>query len=136
MNRILRKIGMVSLGCPKNTVDSELVLGTLASKGYNITADAGGVEVIVVNTCGFIDKAKEESIDAILEMAEYKRKGNCQKLVVMGCLSQRYKDELLKEIPEIDYLVGAGDFKSVEEIMESKFQPSAFSLQPSASFVR
>src|SRR3989338_1179080 len=90
MNRILRKIGMVSLGCPKNTVDSELVLGTLASKGYNITADAGGAEVIVVNTCGFIDSAKEESIDTILEMAEYKRKGNCQKLIVMGCLSQRY----------------------------------------------
>ncbi|MEK6546330.1 MAG: 30S ribosomal protein S12 methylthiotransferase RimO [Nitrospinota bacterium] len=119
MNRILRKIGMVSLGCPKNTVDSELVLGTLASKGYNITADAGGAEVIVVNTCGFIDSAKEESIDTILEMAEYKRKGSCQKLIVMGCLSQRYKDELLKEIPEVDYIVGAGDFKSVVKIIES-----------------
>lgn len=119
MNRILRKIGMVSLGCPKNTVDSELVLGTLASKGYNITADAGGAEVIVVNTCGFIDSAKEESIDTILEMAEYKRKGSCQKLIVMGCLSQRYKDELLKEIPEVDYMVGAGDFKSVVKIIES-----------------
>ena len=76
--------------------------------------------MIIVNTCGFIDKAKEESIDAILEMAEYKRKGNCQKLIVMGCLSQRYKDELLKEIPEIDYLAGAGDFKSVAEMIESK----------------
>ncbi|OGV97997.1 MAG: ribosomal protein S12 methylthiotransferase RimO [Nitrospinae bacterium RIFCSPLOWO2_02_FULL_39_110] len=119
MNRILRKIGMVSLGCPKNTVDSELVLGTLASKGYNITADAGGAEVIVVNTCGFIDSAKEESIDTILEMAEYKRKGSCQKLIVMGCLSQRYKDELLKEIPEVDYIVGTGDFKSVVKIIES-----------------
>lgn len=119
MNRILRKIGMVSLGCPKNTVDSELVLGSLASKGYNITADAGGAEVIVVNTCGFIDSAKEESIDTILEMAEYKRKGSCQKLIVMGCLSQRYKDELLKEIPEVDYMVGAGDFKSVVKIIES-----------------
>jgi ribosomal protein S12 methylthiotransferase len=119
MNRILRKIGMVSLGCPKNIVDSELVLGSLASKGYNITADAGGAEVIVVNTCGFIDSAKEESIDTILEMAEYKRKGSCQKLIVMGCLSQRYKDELLKEIPEVDYIVGAGDFKSVVKIIES-----------------
>src|SRR3989338_1806376 len=119
MNRILRKIGMVSLGCPKNTVDSELVLGTLASKGYNITADAGGAEVIVVNTCGFIDSAKEESIDTILEMAEYKRKGSCQKLIVMGCLSKRYKDELLKEIPEVDYIVGTGDFKSVVKIIES-----------------
>lgn len=124
MNGILRKIGMVSLGCPKNTVDSELVLGTLASKGHNIIADAGSAEVIVVNTCGFIDSAKEESIDTILEMAEYKRKGSCQKLIVMGCLSQRYKDELLKEIPEIDYLVGAGDFKSVAEMMESDNPPT------------
>ena len=136
MVKDLKKIGMVSLGCPKNTVDSEIVLGSLTDKGYSVTSNEGDADVIIVNTCGFIDKAKEESIDAILEMAEYKRKGNCQKLVVMGCLSQRYKDELLKEIPEIDYLVGAGDFKSVEEIMESKFQPSAFSLQPSASFVR
>ena len=129
MVKDLKKIGMVSLGCPKNTVDSEIVLGSLTDKGYSVTSNEGDADVIIVNTCGFIDSAKEESIDAILEMAEYKRKGNCQKLVVMGCLSQRYKDELLKEIPEIDYLVGAGDFKSVEEIMESKFQPSA-------SFVR
>lgn len=116
----MKKIGMVSLGCPKNTVDSEIVLGSLTDKGYSVTSDEGDADVIIVNTCGFIDSAKEESIDAILEMAEYKRKGNCQKLVVMGCLSQRYKDELLKEIPEIDYLVGAGDFKGVAEMIESK----------------
>jgi len=120
MVKDLKKIGMVSLGCPKNTVDSEIVLGSLTDKGYSVTSNEGDADVIIVNTCGFIDKAKEESIDAILEMAEYKRKGNCQKLVVMGCLSQRYKDELLKEIPEIDYLVGAGDFKSVAEMIESK----------------
>ncbi|MBI5748120.1 MAG: 30S ribosomal protein S12 methylthiotransferase RimO [Nitrospinae bacterium] len=120
MSKDLKKIGMVSLGCPKNTVDSEIVLGSLADKGYSVTSDEGDADVIIVNTCGFIDSAKEESIDAILEMAEYKRKGNCQKLVVMGCLSQRYKDELLKEIPEIDYLVGAGDFKGVAEMIESK----------------
>ena len=120
MVKDLKKIGMVSLGCPKNTVDSEIVLGSLTDKGYSVTSNEGDADVIIVNTCGFIDKAKEESIDAILEMAEYKRKGNCQKLVVMGCLSQRYKDELLKEIPEIDYLAGAGDFKSVAEMIESK----------------
>ena len=120
MVKDLKKIGMVSLGCPKNTVDSEIVLGSLTDKGYSVTSNEGDADVIIVNTCGFIDKAKEESIDAILEMAEYKRKGNCQKLVVMGCLSQRYNDELLKEIPEIDYLVGAGDFKSVAEMIESK----------------
>ncbi len=120
MNRNFKKIGMVSLGCPKNTVDSEIVLGSLTDKGYSVTSNEGDADVIIVNTCGFIDSAKEESIDAILEMAEYKRKGNCQKLIVMGCLSQRYKDELLKEIPEIDYLAGAGDFKSVAEMIESK----------------
>ena len=120
MVKDLKKIGMVSLGCPKNTVDSEIVLGSLTDKGYSVTSNEGDADVIIVNTCGFIDKAKEESIDAILEMAEYKRKGNCQKLIVMGCLSQRYKDELLKEIPEIDYLAGAGDFKSVAEMIESK----------------
>ena len=120
MVKDLKKIGMVSLGCPKNTVDSEIVLGSLTDKGYSVTSNEGDADVIIVNTCGFIDSAKEESIDAILEMAEYKRKGNCQKLIVMGCLSQRYKDELLKEIPEIDYLAGAGDFKSVAEMIESK----------------
>jgi len=120
MVKDLKKIGMVSLGCPKNTVDSEIVLGNLTDKGYSVTSDEGDADVIIVNTCGFIDSAKEESIDAILEMAEYKKKGNCQKLIVMGCLSQRYKDELLKEIPEIDCLAGAGDFKSVAEMIESK----------------
>lgn len=120
MNKKIKKIGIVSLGCPKNTVDSEIVLGSLADRGYSVTSNEGDADVIIVNTCGFIDSAKEESIDAILEMAEYKRKGNCKKLIVMGCLSQRYKDELLKEIPEIDYLVGAGDFKSVAEMIESK----------------
>lgn len=120
MANYLKKIGMVSLGCPKNTVDSEIVLGSLTDKGYSVTSNEDDADVIIVNTCGFIDSAKEESIDAILEMAEYKKKGNCRKLIVMGCLSQRYKDELLKEIPEIDYLVGAGDFKSVAEMIESK----------------
>jgi ribosomal protein S12 methylthiotransferase len=119
MNKAFKKIGLVSLGCPKNTVDSEIVLGNLISKGYSITSDEAEAEVIVVNTCGFIDSAKEESIDAILEMAEYKKRGKCQKLIVMGCLSQRYKDEILKEIPEIDYLVGAGDFKGIIETIES-----------------
>lgn len=110
---------MISLGCPKNTVDSEIVLGNLISKGYSITSDESEAEVIIVNTCGFIAPAKEESIETILDMAEHKKKGSCQKLIVMGCLSQRYKEEILKEIPEIDYLVGAGDFKGITEIIES-----------------
>lgn len=119
MNKVFKKIGVVSLGCPKNTVDSEIVIGSLADKGYSITSDESESEVIVVNTCGFIDSAKEESINTILDMAEYKKSGRCRKLIVMGCLSQRYKDEIIKEIPEIDYLVGAGDFKGIIEIIES-----------------
>src|SRR5438093_4829574 len=92
------KIGFVSLGCPKNLVDSEVMLGTLARQGYSITANKEEADVIVVNTCGFIDSAKKESIDTILEMAELKQ-GNCKKLVVAGCLAERYRSEILKEIP-------------------------------------
>src|SRR3989440_9291208 len=95
------KVGFISLGCPKNLVDSEVMLGTLARQGYSITAQKEDADVIVVNTCGFIDSAKKESIDAILEMAELKLKGNCKKLVIAGCLAERYRSEIQKEIPEI-----------------------------------
>ena len=100
------KVGFVSLGCPKNLVDSEVMLGTLAGKGYSITAQKEDADVIVVNTCGFIDSAKKESIDTILEMAELKTQGNCKKLVVAGCLAERYRNEIQKEIPEIDFVFG------------------------------
>ena len=102
------KVGFVSLGCPKNLVDSEVMLGTLTRQGYSITAQKEDADVIVVNTCGFIDTAKKESIDAILEMAQQKRDGKCTRLVVTGCLAERYRDELRKEIPEIDALLGTG----------------------------
>ena len=94
---------MVSLGCPKNRVDSEVILGRLAGDGYETVGSAEEADVIVVNTCGFIEAAKEESVDAILEMVEFKEKGSCQKLVVAGCLSQRYAPQLAKEIPEVDH---------------------------------
>lgn len=113
-----KKIGLISLGCPKNRVDSELVLGALDKKGYKLTSSEREADVLIVNTCGFIQSAKEESIETILEMAEYKQSGKCRKLIVMGCLSQRYKDELLDQIPEIDYLIGAGDFKSVIDVID------------------
>src|SRR5262245_13198865 len=100
------KVGFVSLGCPKNLVDSEVMLGTLTRQGYSITAQKEDADVIVVNTCGFIDSAKKESIDAILEMAELKTQGNCKKLVVAGCLAERYRSEIQKEIPEIDFVFG------------------------------
>jgi ribosomal protein S12 methylthiotransferase len=103
------KIGFLSLGCPKNLVDGEVMLGIARNAGHELTNDAGSADVIVVNTCAFIDKAKQESIDAILEMAQHKKDGNCARLVVTGCLAERYRDELRKEIPEIDAVLGTGE---------------------------
>jgi ribosomal protein S12 methylthiotransferase len=109
------KVGFVSLGCPKNLVDSEVMLGTLAGKGYSITAHKEDADVIVVNTCGFIDSAKKESIDTILEMAQLKTEGHCKKLVVAGCLAERYRSEIRKEIPEIDFIFGPDELGRVLE---------------------
>jgi ribosomal protein S12 methylthiotransferase len=109
------KVGFVSLGCPKNLVDSEVMLGTLAGKGYSITAHKEDADVIVVNTCGFIDTAKKESIDTILEMAQLKTDGQCKKLVVAGCLAERYRSEIQKEIPEIDFIFGPDELGRILE---------------------
>src|SRR6266700_2880622 len=109
------KVGFVSLGCPKNLVDSEVMLGMLARQGYSITAQKEDADVIVVNTCGFIEAAKKESIDTILEMAELKTNGNCKKLVVAGCLAERYRSEIQKEIPEIDFVFGPDELGRVLE---------------------
>ena len=111
------KIGFVSLGCPKNLVDSEVMIGLAQRAGHELTADPAEAEVLIVNTCGFIDSAKRESVDAILEMAEFKRTGACQRLVVTGCLSERYRDELRTEIPEIDAVLGTGDVPAIVEAM-------------------
>jgi ribosomal protein S12 methylthiotransferase len=107
------KIGFVSLGCPKNLVDGEVMLGIARDAGHEITTDAAGADVLVVNTCAFIDSAKQESIDAILEMASQKRDGRCSRLVVTGCLAERYRDELRKEIPEIDAVLGTGEVPDI-----------------------
>src|SRR5438067_3276257 len=109
------KVGFVSLGCPKNLVDSEVMLGTLARQGYSITAHKEDADVIVVNTCGFIDTAKKESIDTILEMAALKTDGSCKKLVVAGCLAERYRSEIQKEIPEIDFIFGPDELGRIVE---------------------
>ena len=98
-------VGAVSLGCNKNRVDTETALGLLKEKGYRITGDPTEADILLVNTCGFIDPAKEVSINTILEMAEYKQAGRCRVLVVTGCLSQRYSGDLMKELPEIDVLL-------------------------------
>ena len=111
------KIGMISLGCVKNRVDSEQMLGKLTQAGMEITHEPQEADVLIVNTCGFIAPAKEESIDAIFEMAEYKKSGRCRVLCVTGCLAQRYKDDLLKEIPEIDCLLGVSQYDHLEKYL-------------------
>jgi ribosomal protein S12 methylthiotransferase len=111
------KVGFVSLGCPKNLVDGEVMLGLARQSGHEITSAAGDADVIVVNTCAFIDNAKQESIDAILEMAQQKRDGACRRLVVTGCLAERYRDELKKEIPEIDAVLGTGEVEGIVEAL-------------------
>jgi ribosomal protein S12 methylthiotransferase len=107
------KLGFVSLGCPKNLVDGEVMLGMARQAGHEITTDAADADVIVVNTCAFIDKAKEESVNAILEMAQLKRDGRCKRLVVTGCLGERYRDQLKAEIPEIDVVLGTGEVPEI-----------------------
>ncbi len=107
------KIGLVSLGCAKNLVDGEVMLGLARDAGHEITADAAAADVIVVNTCAFIDMAKEESVEAILEMARLKRDGGCRRLIVTGCLAERYGAELAREIPEIDVCLGTGDVPEI-----------------------
>jgi len=118
------KLGFLSLGCPKNLVDGEVMLGLARDAGHEVTADAREAEVIVVNTCAFIDAAKEESINAILEMAELKRGGACQRLVVTGCLGERYRDQLKAEIPEIDVVLGTGDVPAIVGALNG-IQPKA-----------
>src|SRR5882724_9647401 len=107
------KIGLVSLGCPKNLVDSEVMLGLARDAGHELTRDPEGADVLVVNTCAFIDKAKQESIDTILEMARYKKDGACKRLIVTGCMAERYRDELKEQIPEIDAVLGTGEVPEI-----------------------
>ncbi|MBI4265931.1 MAG: 30S ribosomal protein S12 methylthiotransferase RimO [Acidobacteria bacterium] len=109
------KIGMISLGCPKNLVDSEVMLGLAQQAGHELTRDAAAADVLVVNTCAFIDRAKQESIDTILEIAEHKKTGACRTLIVTGCLAERYRAELREQIPEIDALLGTGEVPSIVE---------------------
>ena len=111
-------VGAVSLGCNKNRVDTETALGLLKEKGYVITNDPAEADVLLVNTCGFIDPAKEESVNTILDMAEYKKTGRCRVLVVTGCLSQRYSGDLLKDIPEIDVLLGVNQYAELPAAIE------------------
>jgi ribosomal protein S12 methylthiotransferase len=126
------KIGLISLGCPKNLVDSEVMLGLAREAGHQITQDAVDAEVLVVNTCAFIDSAKEESIDAILEMAQHKKDGTCRRLIVTGCLAERYRDELQKEIPEIDAVLGTGEVPDIVKAVRGGADSTCDPGQPPA----
>jgi ribosomal protein S12 methylthiotransferase len=112
----MTKVGFVSLGCPKNLVDSEVMMGILARDGYELTPQAEEAEVLVVNTCSFIEAAQKESVEAILEMAEHKKFGAAKKLIVAGCLVERYREQILEQVPEVDAVVGTGE---VERILEA-----------------
>lgn len=114
----MRTVGVVSLGCSKNRVDTELMLGILRGHGYRITADEREAEILIVNTCGFIDPAKQESIDTLLSMAKYKKKGKCKLLVATGCLVQRYEEAIRADMPEVDLLMGVSQYPQLPQAIE------------------
>jgi ribosomal protein S12 methylthiotransferase len=136
------KVGFVSLGCPKNLVDSEVMMGLLDRAGAEITSSLEAAEILVVNTCSFIDAAKQESVDAILEMAQHKTAGRTRKLIVAGCLVERYRDEIRKNIPEIDAVVGTGELEQImaaaglEAPRQQVQEPSPFTILSSAQAAR
>jgi len=129
------KIGFLSLGCPKNLVDGEVMLGIARDAGHELTSDPSDADVLVVNTCAFIDNAKQESIDAILEMAQHKKDGHCSRLVVTGCLAERYRDELRKEIPEIDAVLGTGEVPRILDAIGIGIRGAGSGARPSDSAV-
>ena len=126
------KVGFISLGCPKNLVDSEVMLGLTEQAGHEITPNVAGADVLVVNTCAFIDRAKQESIDAILEMAELKKQAPGRRLVVTGCLAERYRDELQREIPEIDAVLGTGEVPNIVEALHAQAKAGTLNLSDGA----
>ena len=123
------KIGFVSLGCPKNLVDSEVMMGQLVAKGHELTPHPDQADVLVVNTCSFIDPAKKESVDTILEMAEYKKIGRAKKLIVAGCLVERYRGDIRKELPEVDAIIGTNELAGIVAACEG-MEPGTDPLQP------
>ncbi len=128
MKSEISKIGFVSLGCPKNLVDSEVMMGQLAKHGYQLTTDREDADVIVVNTCGFIDSAKQESIDTILEMSALKDHGKLKRLVVAGCLVERYRQDLLNQLPEVDAVLGTSELEKIVAAVD----PAAVAAQDAA----
>ena len=127
------KVGFVSLGCPKNLVDSEVMMGILARAGYEITPRAGEADVLVVNTCSFIAPAQQESVQSILEMAEYKKFGRAQKLIVAGCMVERYRNEIREQIPEVDAVIGTGEVEKILAACEGEIAHGRRRRKPRAN---
>jgi ribosomal protein S12 methylthiotransferase len=127
------KVGFVSLGCPKNLVDSEVMMGILTRAGYEITPRAGDADVLVVNTCSFIAPAQQESVQSILEMAEYKKFGRAQKLIVAGCMVERYRNDIREQIPEVDAVIGTGEVDKILEACEGQLRAAGADAQNNAA---
>jgi ribosomal protein S12 methylthiotransferase len=126
----VKKVGFISLGCPKNLVDSEVMMGHLKQNGYQITSDAAEADTVVVNTCGFIDSAKKESIDTILEAAQLKTNGHAKRLIVAGCLVERYRDELKAEMPEVDAFIGTNQINDILAVCDPKTNTRSLPVIP------
>ncbi|HYJ87408.1 MAG TPA: 30S ribosomal protein S12 methylthiotransferase RimO [Pyrinomonadaceae bacterium] len=126
----MKKVGFVSLGCPKNLVDSEVMMGQLKANGYELTADASDADTVVVNTCGFIESAKQESIDAILEAARLKTEGKARRLIVAGCLVERYRDELKAEMPEVDAFIGTSQINEILAVCDPNINTRSLPVIP------
>ncbi|MEO8573252.1 MAG: 30S ribosomal protein S12 methylthiotransferase RimO [Pyrinomonadaceae bacterium] len=126
----MKKVGFVSLGCPKNLVDSEVMMGTLQQAGYEITNDAGDAETVVVNTCGFIESAKQESIDAILDVMRSKEQGVTKRVIVAGCLVERYRDDLMRELPAVDAFIGTSQIGEILKAADDRFDAKQLTLSP------
>lgn len=126
----MKKVGFVSLGCPKNLVDSEVMMGQLSEAGYEITNSAEDAETVVVNTCGFIESAKQESIDAILEATAMKSEGKAKRVIVAGCLVERYRDDLMKELPEVDAFIGTSQVNEILKAADDEFDAQQLTITP------
>jgi ribosomal protein S12 methylthiotransferase len=126
----MKKVGFVSLGCPKNLVDSEVMMGALAEAGYEITNSAEDAETVVVNTCGFIESAKQESIEAILEATRLKEEGKAKRVIVAGCLVERYRDDLMKELPEVDAFIGTSQLNDILKVADENINPRSLPVLP------
>lgn len=126
----MKKVGFVSLGCPKNLVDSEVMMGHLAEAGYQITNNADEADTVVVNTCGFIESAKQESVDAILEATRWKSHGNASRVIVAGCLVERYRDDLMKELPEVDAFIGTSQVGDILKAADAEFDARKLTITP------